>query len=84
MDEQLFGGLVCAVVALPVIFLGLRFRAGRKRRTSPESSIDASAHAPLGSPRSAERRYHSSAARASGERGSSSVDSRPTNHTTAS
>jgi hypothetical protein len=29
MDEQLFGGLVCAVVALPVIFLGLRFRAGR-------------------------------------------------------
>lgn len=29
MDEQLFGGLVCGIVALPVLLLGLRFRAGR-------------------------------------------------------
>lgn len=27
--EKLVGGIVCAIVALPVIFLGLRFRAGR-------------------------------------------------------
>ncbi len=29
MTETLIGGLVCAIVALPVIFLGLRFRAGQ-------------------------------------------------------
>lgn len=29
VTEKLVGGLVVAIVALPVIFLGLRFRAGR-------------------------------------------------------
>jgi hypothetical protein len=29
MAEKLIAGLVCAIVALPVIYLGLRFRAGR-------------------------------------------------------
>jgi hypothetical protein len=33
MDEQLVGGLVCVVTAIPLVILGLRYRAGRNLET---------------------------------------------------
>jgi len=33
MDERIVGGLVCAVTAIPIFVLGLRYRAGRNLET---------------------------------------------------
>lgn len=33
MDERIVGGLVCAVTAIPIVVLGLRYRAGRNLET---------------------------------------------------